>query len=75
VATLSEVTAVRTNKSRLEKLDRLAAQRGISRNKLWNLLVDEAAAGSGIVVNLAAKKSDRSAKTLAGERTVVDGAK
>lgn len=73
MAKLSEVTAVRTNKSRLEKLSRLAAERGISRNKLWNLLVDEAAAG--IVANSAAKKSDRSAKTLAGERTVVDGAK
>ncbi len=68
-------TGIRTSPARLEKLDRIATQLGTTRNRVWNLLVDNAEIVSQPVVNAALKKDSRQAQTFQGKRKTAGGAR
>lgn len=59
---------VRTDAARLRKWDSLAKRLGVSRNQVFNLLIDNVAVVSEPEVNVSLNANTHSAQTLPSER-------
>ena len=59
---------VRTDAARLRKWDSLAKRLGVSRNQVFNLLIDNVAVVSEPEVNVSLNANRRNTQTLASER-------
>ena len=59
---------VRTDTARLRKWDSLAKRLGVSRNQVFNLLIDNVAVVSEPEVNVSLNANRRNTQTLASER-------
>ena len=66
--------SVRTDTARLRKWDSLAKRLGVSRNQVFNLLIDNVAVVSEPEVNVSLNANTHSARTLPSERIAGVGA-